>query len=103
MRKQFKEINGIEFTVKKPLHYIPLIKDFNRDLMVCYERPSSVKKAIWKSWLKWAAELPGNCQLGVSSYNCNFFTIGGLWYTEDGKEYVMYITKTRREIREVLV
>lgn len=95
-------VNGVPFTVEKPLDYIPLNIGYNRDLMECYERPSSRKKAIWKSWLKWASELPGICQLGVSSYNYNVFTISGLWCTEDGKKYVLYITKTRNEICEVI-
>lgn len=57
---------------------------------------------IWDGWLKWASMLPGICKLGVSSYNCNFFTISGLWITEDGKKYVLYITKKRTEISEVI-
>lgn len=102
MRKQIMTVNGVPFTVEKPLSHIPLTRGYNRDLMECYERPSSRKKAIWESWLKWASELPGICQLGVSSYNCNFFSISGVWCTEDGKKYVLYITKTRNEICEVI-
>ena len=102
MRKQTITVNGVTFTVKKPLGKIALTCDFGRDLMDCYNKPSLYKKMIWDGWLKWASMLPGSCQLGVNSYNCNFFTIGGLWCTEDGKKYVMYITKSRCEIREVL-
>lgn len=102
MRKQTMEINGIEFVIEKPLDYVPLTNAFNRDLMDCYNRPSIYKIAIWESWLKWSDKLPGICQLGVTSYNCNFFTIGGLWITEDGKKYVLHITKTRNEIHEVV-
>ena len=102
MRKQYMEIGGVPFTVKKPLDNIPLTCDFSRDLMDCYDNPSIYKKMMWDGWLKWASMLPGSCQLGVSSYNCNFFTIGGLWCTEEDKKYVLYITKTRQEIREVI-
>lgn len=93
------EINGIEFVVERPLNYVPLI---NRDLMDCYNRPSIYKIAIWESWLKWADKLPGICELGVTSFNFNLFTIGGVWITEDGKKYVLHITKTRNEIHEVI-
>lgn len=99
MRKQTMEINGIEFVVERPLNYVPLI---NRDLMDCYNRPSIYKIAIWESWLKWADKLPGICELGVTSFNFNLFTIGGVWITEDGKKYVLHITKTRNEIHEVI-
>lgn len=100
--KKHMTINGIEFTIEKPLERMPSSNYYNRDLMDCYERPSIYKKEIWESWLKWASELPGFCQLGVLSYNYSFFTIGGVWHTEDGKKYVLYITKTRHEIHEVI-
>lgn len=102
MRNKTMIVNDIPFTVKKPIGQIPLNEYYNRDLMECYERPSSRKKAIWESWLKWASELSGICQLGVLSYNVNFFTISGRWRTEDGKTYVLYISKTRQEIYEVI-
>lgn len=99
MKNQYMTLNGIEFVVERPLNYVPLI---NRDLMDCYNRPSIHKIAIWESWLKWADKLPGICELGVTSFNFNFFTIGGVWITEDGKKYVLHITKTRNEIHEVI-
>lgn len=102
MKKQYMIVNGIEFTVKKPLGRLVLTCDFNRDLNDCYVHPSSRKQAIWRNWLYWARMLPGSCQLAVSSFNCNFFTIMGLWCREDGKKYFLYITKTRQEISEVI-
>ena len=95
-------VNGIVFTVKNPLGNFVLTCDFSRDLMDCYERPSMLKQTIWHNWLEWASMLPGSCQLCVSSFNAQFFTIRGLWCREDGKKYFLYITKTRREISEVI-
>ena len=102
MVKQYMIVNGIAFAVKKPLGNIVLNSDFSRDLTDCYEHPSSRKQAIWNNWLCWARMLPGSCQLGISSFNVNFFTISGLWCREDGKKYFLYITKTRQEIFEVI-
>ena len=102
MGKQYMIVNGIAFTVKKPLGSIVLTYDYSSDLMDCYERPSMRKQVIWHNWLEWASMLPGSCQLGVASFNVNFFTINGLWCREDGKKYFLYITKTHREISEVI-
>ena len=102
MGKQYMIVNGIPFTVEKPLGNIALTCDFSKDLMDCYEHPSSRKQAIWFNWLYWARRLPGSCQLGIASFNAYFFTIRGLWYREDSKKYFLYITKTRQEISEVI-
>lgn len=102
MGKQYMIVNGIEFTVEKPISNIVLTCDYSRDLFDCYERPSMRKQSIWYSWLEWASMLPGSCQLCVSSFNAQFFTIRGLWCREDGKKYFLYITKTRQEISEVI-
>lgn len=95
-------VNGIEFTVERPVGNIVLTCDYSRDLSDCYERPSMRKQAIWHNWLDWASMLPGSCELCVSSFNVNFFTIKGLWCTGEGKKYFLYITKTRQEISEVI-
>ena len=102
MGKQYMIVNGIAFTVEKSLSRIVLACDYSTDLMDCYERPSMRNQAIWHNWLEWASMLPGSCQLCVSSFNPQFFSISGLWSREDGKKYFLYITKTRREISEVI-
>lgn len=38
------EIDGIPFTVEKPVDKIALTCDFSRDLMDCYDKPSIYKK-----------------------------------------------------------
>lgn len=62
-----------------------------RGIFDCYDRPSNIKVNIYKNWLEWATDT-GIDSFGVSSYNCNFFTLTGIYYAEDGDSYFIRIT-----------
>lgn len=99
MAKQYILLGTEIFQLIKPSSYIPSCKGKLED---CYSRPSGKKKAIYDSWRKWAESIPGTVEMWVSSYNVNFFTLGGEIWDIDNKHYAFYITRTRKEIWEVI-
>lgn len=100
--KRYIELNNETFEVKKvkgelhPLEY--------RTLVDCYNKPSEIKRSIWKQWVDWILQLDRNStdmwfgSLTVVSYNRNFFTLGCNVYNNDNELIgQLYITKTRQE------
>lgn len=95
---KYMNLGGIFFKVLKPSAYLP---DCRGQLEECYKRPSKTKKEIMTDWWFWATQLPMDVKMWIASYNFNVFTIGGeFWHDE--KHYAFYITKTRREVWEVI-
>ena len=100
--KRYIELNNETFEVKKvkgelhPLEY--------RTLVDCYNKPSEIKRSIWKQWVDWILQLDRNStdmwfgSLTVVSYNCMMFTLGCNVYNNDDELIgQLYITKTRHE------
>lgn len=100
--KRYIELNNETFEVKKvkgelhPLEY--------RTLVDCYNKPSEIKRSIWKQWVDWLLQFDKNAtdmwlgSLTVVSYNCRFFTLGCNVYNNDDELIgQLYITKTRHE------
>lgn len=54
-----------------------------------YGRPSQAKVEIWHEWWVWAHE--NNAIIRIGSHNCNFFSIYGTVYTNNGT-YNLWIT-----------
>ncbi len=83
-------INGENFeldtkeTVKNPIVFYKSVYDV-------YGRCSSAKQSIWESWSRWFNECNSH-MYGVTSHNCNFFTISGCvtWIDEETKEPAEY-------------
>ena len=57
----------------------------------CYGRCSYTKQSIWEEWARWFRERDSH-MFGVTSHNCNFFTISGCVTGDDGNEYFVVIT-----------
>lgn len=91
-------IDGVEFTVDTKSTAIAPAGNF-RTVDDCYERPSSVKRAIFEDWFQFFVEHGGYCT--VSSYNCMMFTLDGI-LEHEGKSYRAYITKTRQELTPIV-
>lgn len=67
-----------------------------------YDRPSDTKISIWRNWCKWARNTEGVFGMEISGHNCMSFTIdGGYIDPNNGKEYRLYIAKTRNVAYEV--
>lgn len=91
-------IDGVNFKVDTRRTAIAPIRSF-RTVDDCYERPSSVKRAIFNDWHEFFVEHGGYCS--VAAYNCTMFTLDGV-LEYDGKQYRAYITKTRQELTPIL-
>ena len=102
MTKRWKNIllNGIPFELdlKYPSHNKKV--GYHGDIEEAYERPSSRKIAIYNEWWHWFKQHNGAC--GVSSKNCNFFTISGYVEDENGKLYHCYITPAHNYCDEII-
>lgn len=89
-------INGVDFTLDtKETIDNPII--FYKSVYDVYSRCSRTKEDIWEHWARWFNECNSH-MYGVTSHNCNFFTICGCvtWIDEEtGKptEYFLKITK----------
>ena len=92
------EINGVTFEVcgTTARNYV---KD--KDLYDCYGRPSDTKRSIWEDWCIWFNETK-IFEYGVSSYNCNFFSINAILRDYNGKDYMMVITRLHNRIYEIV-
>lgn len=65
-----------------------------------YNRPSLTKLHIFNSWSNWFVNNDGHC--GVSSYNCNFFSIEGIVKDKaTNKCYYCWITRTYNRCIEI--
>ena len=62
-----------------------------------YNRPSTIKKSIWKDWIEWFNDTFISGEMVVSSRNSNFFSICFKGYTKT-RIYRGYITATRNEV-----
>lgn len=99
MAKQYMILGGIAFQLLKPSSYIPTCKGQLED---CYSRPSSRKKSIYDSWWKWSKSIPGTVEMWVSSYNTNFFTLGGEIWVNENNHFAFYITYKHQEVWSVI-
>lgn len=74
-----------------------------RDIRDCYANPSATKMQIWFNWVTWFLEA-GIFEYGVSSYNCNFFSINAIYYDkETKKEYMLVITAKHDKAYEIVL
>ena len=82
---KFMEINGEQFEVIRSAKTQQMI-DYHfvnykgRDLSNYYEKPSEIKKSIWREWSKWAGACDEIHYFEVTSGNWNRFTISGIYY-----------------------
>ena len=83
-------INGENFELDtKEIVKNPIV--FYKSVYDVYGRCSSTKQSIWESWASWFNDCNSH-MYGVTSHNCNFFTISGCvtWIDEETKEPVEY-------------
>lgn len=76
-----------------------------RSLYDVYANPSETKRNIWYGWVRWFDQPELHCwEYGVSSYNCNFFTINAIIRPDDmdGKEYMLVITASHNRAYEIV-
>ena len=71
-----------------------------RSLFDCYTRPSETKCCIWQNWVRWFMEAK-IWEYGVSSYNSNFFSINAIARNENGKDYMLVITRAHDRAYEI--
>ena len=94
------EINGKIFELCGTTHRC-VVKQ--RALYDVYANPSETKRQIWYEWSTWFLHT-GIFEYGVSSYNCNFFTINAIYYDkETKKEYMLVITAMHNRAYEIVV
>lgn len=105
--KKSKELNGVVFEVVKSKHTQDMI-DFHReyerkDLCQCYANPSEAKREIYTEWVNWAFGMfPDVWNFGITSYNQQTFTLGGILYSEDD-EIIGYLKITKAHNRLYLL
>ena len=91
MTKRYEKITIGEKTftldTKETVKYRPIM---DVELSDVYARPSTTKISIYHSWCNWFIHQGGFCS--VRSHNCNFFTLEGYIYGEDGQQYYTVIT-----------
>ena len=76
-----------------------------RSLYDVYANPSETKRGIWYNWVRWFDQPELHCwEYGVSSYNCNFFTINAIIRPDnmDDKEYLLVITACHNRAYEII-
>ena len=97
-KKEILDLYGETFVVQKE-GYVPLCR--SNSIYTAYNKPSARKVYIWKYWEEWKYQVlrDGNdISMWISSYNCNFFTIGGVITTPTNEIWYFYITATRQEV-----
>ena len=67
----------------------------------CYNRPSQAKISIYNSWYNTIANNSDILDFGVSSYNCNIFTINSIIKLQN-KKYYLHITPVKNECYKVV-
>lgn len=94
-------INNEVFELGKPMTALDVPAISDRDVSDCYTRPSMCKLSIFNEWSNWFINNEGYC--GVSSYNCNFFTINGIVTDKETKKrYYCYITYAHNRAYEII-
>lgn len=92
------EINGKTFELDtKETEQDPIV--FYKSVYDVYGRCSDTKKAIWEKWSRWFNECNSH-MYGVTSHNCNFFTISGV-VTWGEDEYFLVITASHNRAWKV--
>lgn len=97
-KSKYMNLGGIYFKVINSSSHIP---DCKGQLEDCYKNPSHIKRQIMSDWWFWASQLPFEVKLWVSSFNTNFFTLGGEFWVSH-THFAFYITRTRTEVWEVI-
>lgn len=99
MAKQRITIGEETFTLEKG-KFNPQIRW--TDIYNAYTTPSTRKIAIFNSWIDWFIRnsTDGLDYMGITSRNCNIFTLGGK-ITIGDKVYTFYITPTYNKLFEV--
>ena len=94
-------INGKYFEIGKPITKMDLPSCSFKTVDDVYGRPSNRKRVIFQNWFDWFVVNGGYC--GVSSHNCNFFTIDGLVIdNETSKQYYCHITASHNRAYEIV-
>lgn len=104
--KKFISLDGVTFQLKQrkfanqsPIReVIPMIVKSNKDLYECYDRPSTRKQDIYKSWCEWAYNCDKVKSFGIRSYNTNIFTLQGYVMFNDYSYGIIDITPTHNYI-----
>lgn len=89
MKKEYVEINGVTFEVKKVtadelMSLASRVRGTTQPLEWCYDRCSDAKKVIYKTWKAWASSLDHLQDFDVFSYNTSMFTLAGVNRTKGG-------------------
>lgn len=72
------------------------------DLWSCYDRPSSIKIAIWDDWKAWFRHNSSYCGcIGIGSANGFRFTVVGTINLDNGKTYDFRITPSHNYCYEI--
>ena len=72
------------------------------DLYHYYSNPSETKRSIYRSWKEWERNTVGVNTFGVSSANCNFFTIMATYHSGDVMG-ICYITHAHNRFYPVVI
>lgn len=100
-REKTITINGVTFELGKDI--TPTDADANisrlKALYECYARPSDTKESIYDYWCKWFDKFIISIY-GVSSYNCNFFTMTGT-FVYNNVNYVAVITRSHNRLYRI--
>ena len=105
MKKRYETItiNGksFELDTKEKVNN-PIV--FHKSVYDVYGRCSDTKKKIWEHWANWFNETNSH-MYGVTSHNCNFFTISGVvtWLDQENRptEYFLVITASHNRAWKV--
>ena len=101
MAKKTMEINGRTFEVVSGSNFYRQLHP-HRSLWDCYNQPSKTKEDIYNDWLKWAVDTDIE-SFGLCSYNCNFFTLSGLYLDfETGDSYFIKITPSHNYATRII-
>ena len=97
-RKEIVDLYGEQFTVTKG-NTKPYYR--TESIYTAYDKPSVRKMVIWEYWQEWLYEVArdnNRCEMYVSSFNAQFFSIGGTIESPLGDIWAFYITATRQEL-----
>lgn len=94
------QINGKTFELDTKETVKDLVV-FYKSVYDVYGRCSETKKSIWERWSDWFRDC-NSSMFGVTSHNCNFFTISGCVNWIDGNEYFLVITASHNRAWKVV-
>lgn len=69
-----------------------------------YVNPSTRKENIWSYWLDWFSSVlrdNNGGEIYITSYNAQFFSIGGYIESPLDQTWCFYITSTRQEVYRI--